>query len=49
MVEFHMSEEGHVTEIPKAKTVSFEDLVRVTSAFMRTGLRPEDAIAWQED
>lgn len=49
IVEFQMSEEGHVTEISRADMVAFEDLVRVATAFLRSGTRPADAIAWKQE
>jgi len=49
VVEYQMSEEGPVTEIPLANTVSFEDLLRVATAFLTTGVRPTGLIRWKED
>lgn len=44
VIEYQMSEEGHVTEILRAHTVSFDDVLRVALAFLQTGVRPADVV-----
>ena len=48
-VEYMMSKENHVTEIRKSKTISFNDLVKITMSFYRMGTRPVNTIEWQID
>jgi hypothetical protein len=49
IIEFQMGKDHHVTEIYKAYTVSFEDLVFAAIEFLHSGTRPIDAITRKEE